>query len=58
MKDGDRGARCPPELLAAALAEIIRDERVRSAHLAGYDEAIGRLIQTKDGGADPLLHLR
>ncbi|HVC54597.1 MAG TPA: lipid-A-disaccharide synthase [Stellaceae bacterium] len=34
---------CAPEPLAASLAELIRDERVRSAHLAGYDEAIRRL---------------
>jgi lipid-A-disaccharide synthase len=37
-----RGA-CAPEPLAAALALMIRDERVRSAHLAGYDEAMRRL---------------
>jgi lipid-A-disaccharide synthase len=37
-----RGA-CAPAPLAAALAELIRDEAVRSAHLAGYDEAMRRL---------------
>ena len=37
-----RGA-CAPEPLAASLAALIRDERVRSAHHEGYDEAIGRL---------------
>jgi lipid-A-disaccharide synthase len=37
-----RGA-CAPKPLAAALALVIRDERVRSAHLAGYDEAVQRL---------------
>ena len=37
-----RGA-CAPEPLAASLAELIRDETVRSAHLAGYDAAIRRL---------------
>jgi lipid-A-disaccharide synthase len=34
---------CAPEPLANSLAALIRDERVRSAHLQGYDEAIGRL---------------
>ena len=34
---------CAPEPLARVLAALIRDERVRSAHLAGYDEAIARL---------------
>ena len=38
-----RRGRCAPEPLAAVLAELIRDERVRSAHRQGYDEAIGRL---------------
>jgi lipid-A-disaccharide synthase len=37
------GPACAPEPLAAALALLIRDERVRSAHLAGYDEAVRRL---------------
>jgi len=36
-------AACAPEPLAAALAELIGDERVRSAHRAGYDEAMRRL---------------
>ena len=36
-------AACAPERLAATLAELIGDERVRSAHRQGYDEAIGRL---------------
>jgi lipid-A-disaccharide synthase len=36
-------AACAPKPLAAALALVIRDERVRSAHLAGYDEAMRRL---------------
>jgi lipid-A-disaccharide synthase len=36
-------ADCAPEKLAFSLAALIRDERVRSAHRAGYDEAIGRL---------------
>ena len=34
---------CAPAPLAASLAQLIRDERVRSAHLAGYDEAMRRL---------------
>jgi lipid-A-disaccharide synthase len=34
---------CAPEPLAAALAEVIQDERVRSAHRKGYDEAMRRL---------------
>ena len=34
---------CTPEKLAASLALLIRDERVRSAHLAGYDKAMRRL---------------
>lgn len=34
---------CAPEPLAASLAELIRDERVRSAHREGYDEAVRRL---------------
>lgn len=35
--------RCAPEPLARSMAELIRDETVRSAHLAAYDEAIRRL---------------
>ena len=42
--------RCAPEPLAATLVELIRDERVRSAHLRGYDEAIARL---RAGGLSP-----
>jgi lipid-A-disaccharide synthase len=34
---------CKPEKLAAALTELIRDEAVRAAHHAGYDEAMRRL---------------
>lgn len=37
-----RGA-CAPAPLAMALAELIHDERVRNAQLAGYDEAMARL---------------
>lgn len=43
---------CVPEKLAASLEALIRDERVRSAHLAGYDEAIERL---RGNGASPSL---
>ena len=37
-----RGA-CAPGPLAATLAELIGDERVRSAHHEGYDEVMRRL---------------
>jgi len=43
-------AACAPERLAATLAELIGDERVRSAHRQGYDEAVGRL---RAGGLSP-----
>jgi lipid-A-disaccharide synthase len=43
-------AACAPELLAATLAELIGDERVRSAHREGYDEAVGLL---RGGGLSP-----
>jgi lipid-A-disaccharide synthase len=39
---------CTPEKIAASLAVLLRDERVRSAHLAGYDAAT-RLL----GGGSP-----
>jgi lipid-A-disaccharide synthase len=41
---------CTPERLAAAVAQLIGDERVRSEHCAGYDEAIRRL---RAGGDSP-----
>src|SRR5258708_34784777 len=41
---------CSPEPLAAALALLIRDERVRGAHRQGYDEAVRRL---RAGGISP-----
>ena len=41
---------CTPDKIAASLALLIRDERVRSAHLAGYDEAM-RLL--RGDGASP-----
>jgi lipid-A-disaccharide synthase len=37
------GPASTPEKLCAALLELLSDERVRAAHLAGYDEAIRRL---------------
>lgn len=37
------GSNCTPERLAASLAEIIDEERVRAAHRRGYDEAVRRL---------------
>jgi lipid-A-disaccharide synthase len=35
--------RCAPDVLAEAVARLIRDERVRAAHREGYDEAVRRL---------------
>jgi lactoylglutathione lyase len=35
---------CTPDKIALSLAALIRDDRVRSAHLAGYDEAM-RLLR-------------
>jgi lipid-A-disaccharide synthase len=46
------GRHCTPEHAAASLAELVRDERVRSAHLQGYDEVRWRL---EAGGAAPSL---
>jgi len=43
---------CTPEKLAAAMAELIRDEAVRAAHRAGYDEAMRKLGA---GGTSPSL---
>jgi lipid-A-disaccharide synthase len=37
------GPACTPQRLALALAELVRDEPVRSAHRDGYDEAMRRL---------------
>ena len=37
------GPHCTPERLAASLAELVADERVRAAHRQGYDEAVRRL---------------
>ena len=46
------GPDCTPEKLCAALLELLREEPVRAAHLAGYDAAIGRL---RGDGASPSL---
>jgi lipid-A-disaccharide synthase len=46
------GHNCTPERLAAALAELITDERVRAGHRQGYDEAMRRL---EAGGVSPSL---
>jgi lipid-A-disaccharide synthase len=43
---------CTPERLAAEAARLVRDERVRAAHLVGYDEAMRRLGA---GGRSPSL---
>jgi lipid-A-disaccharide synthase len=37
------GPNCTAERLAASLAELVGDERVRAAHRQGYDEAVRRL---------------
>ena len=37
------GPNCTPQRVAAALVEIIEDERVRAAHRSGYDEVVRRL---------------
>jgi lipid-A-disaccharide synthase len=44
------GGDCTPARLSAAVAELVRDERVRSAHIDGYDEALRRL---GTGGVSP-----
>jgi lipid-A-disaccharide synthase len=44
------GEACTPEPLAASLVTLIRDERVRSVHLEGYDEAVRML---RPGGPSP-----
>ena len=38
------GPNCTPERLAASLAELVRDERVRATHRQGYDEVVRRLV--------------
>jgi lipid-A-disaccharide synthase len=37
------GPNCTPERLAASLAQLVRDERVRATHRQGYDEVVRRL---------------
>jgi lipid-A-disaccharide synthase len=55
------GPNCTPERLAASLAELLNDERVRAAHLQGYDEAVRRLagdgISPSLRAADQILEL-
>jgi lipid-A-disaccharide synthase len=46
------GPNCTPERLAASLAELIRDEPVRTAHRQGYAEVVRRL---KGDGVSPSL---
>jgi len=46
------GPNCTPERLAASLAELLGDERVRAAHRQGYDEAVRCLAG--DGGSPSL----
>jgi lipid-A-disaccharide synthase len=43
---------CAPKPLAATLAALIRDERVRSAHRSGYDAAVRRLRIDRPGSED------
>jgi lipid-A-disaccharide synthase len=46
------GSNCTPERLAAAIAELAQDERVRAAHCQGYDE-VRRCLEA--GGSSPSL---
>ncbi len=46
------GGQCTPERIAAEMAPLVRDEPVRAAHLAGYDQAMRRLGA---GGRSPSL---
>ena len=46
------GHNCTPERVAASVAELVRNERVRAAHYEGYDEA-RRLLEI--GGSSPSL---
>jgi lipid-A-disaccharide synthase len=45
-------ADCTPERIAACVLRLVRDERVRARHRAGYDEALRRLGA---GGVSPSL---
>jgi lipid-A-disaccharide synthase len=55
------GPNCTPERLAASLAELVGDERVRAAHRQGYDEAVRRLavdaVPPSRRAADQILEL-
>jgi lipid-A-disaccharide synthase len=55
------GPNCTPERLAASLAELVGDERVRAAHRQGYDEAVRRLavdaVPPSMRAADQILEL-
>jgi lipid-A-disaccharide synthase len=55
------GPNCTPERLAASLAELIDDERVRATHRQGYDEAVRRLagdgVSPSLRAADQILEL-
>jgi lipid-A-disaccharide synthase len=55
------GPNCTPHRIAAALAELVRDERVRAAHREGYDEAVRRLagdgVSPSLRAADQILEL-
>jgi len=55
------GPNCTPERLAASLAELLGDERVRAKHRQGYDEAIRRLagdgVSPSLRAADQILEL-
>jgi lipid-A-disaccharide synthase len=44
---------CAPQPLAAALAQLIRDETVRSAHLTAYNAAVERLRPPAGGASSP-----
>jgi lipid-A-disaccharide synthase len=55
------GPNCTPKRLAASLAELIDDERVRATHRQGYDEAVRRLagdgVSPSLRAADQILEL-
>lgn len=55
------GPNCTPERLAASLAELIDDERVRATHRQGYDGAVRRLagdgVSPSLRAADQILEL-
>ena len=46
------GPRCTPDRLAASIARLVQDERVRAGHRQGYDEVIRHL---DTGGVSPSL---